>query len=73
MNSRDTLEAQTKAAKDHFDVMLAKTQLQMNEKGYNVVKYWENDSVEDTLSFVPTSAHSGEGMCDLMCNLINMG
>lgn len=27
MNSRDTIEKQTKAAQDHFDVMLAKTQL----------------------------------------------
>ena len=35
--------------------------------------YWLNDSVEDTLSFVPTSAITGEGLTDLMMYLIKMG
>lgn len=35
--------------------------------------YWINDSVEDTLSFVPTSAITGEGLSDLMYYLCKMG
>jgi translation initiation factor IF-2 len=45
--------------------MMEKTTLALNEKGYNVCTYWDNND-PDFLSFVPTSAHSGEGMCDLM-------
>jgi len=39
-----------------------------------VRNYWDG-SIDDVeyLSFVPTSAHSGEGMCDLMTQLIRMG
>ena len=35
--------------------------------------YWDNNSPEDTLSFVPTSAISGEGLSDLIWQLCNMG
>lgn len=35
--------------------------------------YWENNSPEDTLSFVPTSAITGEGLSDLIYNLCRMG
>ena len=47
--------------------------LAFNEQGFNVALYWENDSPEDTLSFVPTSAITGEGLSDLIYNLCNMG
>lgn len=35
--------------------------------------YWENDSPLDTLSFVPTSAITGEGLSDLIYQLCRMG
>jgi translation initiation factor 5B len=38
-----------------------------------VAPYWLNDSPEDTLSFVPTSAITGEGLSDLIFNLVKMG
>jgi translation initiation factor 5B len=53
--------------------MLEKTILALNEQGLNVAKYWENPDTKDYISFVPTSAHSGEGMCDLMMYLCRMG
>ena len=40
--------------------------LQLNEQGLNVKLYWENDSPDDTISIVPTSAHTGEGVPDLL-------
>lgn len=52
--------------------MMEKTTLAMNERGFNVCPYWDNND-PDFLSFVPTSAHSGEGMCDLVTNLVKMG
>ena len=33
--------------------------VQLNELGLNVELYWKNNSIEDTISLVPTSAHSG--------------
>jgi translation initiation factor 5B len=54
--------------------MLGKIVLAFNEQGWNVRTYWEGDINEvEYLSFVPTSAHTGEGMCDLMTQLIKMG
>jgi translation initiation factor 5B len=73
MNSRDTMEKQSISAKNHFQAQLDKTILAFNEIGLNVALYWINDSVEDTLSFVPTSAITGEGLSDLMMYLIKMG
>ena len=34
--------------------------------------YWENDSLDDTVSLVPTSAVSGEGVPDLLMMLITL-
>ena len=58
---------------DHFEAQLQKTILAFNEQGFNVALYWENVSPEDTLSFVPTSAITGEGLSDLIYNLCHMG
>ena len=44
--------------------------VQLNELGLNAKLYWENDSLEDTVSLIPTSAMSGEGVPDLIMNLI---
>jgi translation initiation factor 5B len=43
------------------------------ELGLNIEQYWLNESIEDTLSVVPTSAITGEGLSDLMYYLCNMG
>lgn len=72
-NSRDTIESQNKNAQDHFEAQLKKAILAFNEQGFNVACYWENTSPEDTLSFCPTSAITGEGLTDLMFNLCKMG
>jgi len=52
---------------------LSKAKLAFAEQGFNVELYWENQSPEDTLSLIPTSAITGEGMSDLITNLIRMG
>lgn len=72
-NTRDTLEQQNANAQKHFEDQLAKTRLAFNERGFNVELYWLNESVEDTLSLVPTSAITGEGLSDLITNLVKMG
>ena len=73
MNSRDTLAKQTVNAIKHFETQLEKTVLAFNERGHNVALYWNNPDTKDYLSFVPTSAITGEGLSDLMLNLLKMG
>ena len=40
--------------------------LQINQLGINAKLFWENDSLEDTVSICPISAKTGEGVGDLL-------
>ena len=40
--------------------------------GLNAKLFWENNSIEDTISICPISAKTGEGVCDLLTFVINM-
>jgi hypothetical protein len=40
--------------------------LQVNQLGINAKLFWENDSLEDTVSICPISAKTGEGVGDLL-------
>lgn len=54
-----------------FNTRLEKIIVQINELGFNTKLYWENDSIEDTISICPTSAKTGEGLQDLLYYLID--
>ena len=54
-----------------FQDRFTRIRVQLMEQGLNAALYWENDSPEDTISLVPTSAVTGEGVPDLIWNLIN--
>jgi translation initiation factor 5B len=41
--------------------------MQLYEKGYRVANYWENYDPTYCISLVPTSAHTREGISDLLC------
>lgn len=68
-NTRDALESQTSAAQNEFKDRLEKATLAFAEQGFNSIVYWENESVEEFVSFVPTSAITGEGLPDLITYL----
>lgn len=70
-NFRDTLSKQTQGAKDEFEKRLKSTILLFNQKGYNAALYYNNDSVADTISLIPTSAVTGQGIPDLLCYMTN--
>ena len=72
-NARDTIGDQNDNAQNHFNAQLQKTILAFNEEGFNVKLYWENNNPEEYLSFIPTSAITGEGLSDLIFNLCRMG
>lgn len=46
------------------------TKLEFAEIGFNTELYWENDDVRKTVSLVPTSAITGEGIPDLLMLLL---
>ena len=73
MNARDTFAKQAPQSIQHFKDRLKIAELAFNEEGLNIASYWENDSPKDTLSYVPTSAITGEGLSDLIFNLVKMG
>lgn len=60
------LAAQQDNVKFEFKDRCDRAILQLMEQGLNAKLYWENDSPEDTVSIVPTSAVSGEGVPDLI-------
>lgn len=67
---RDSLEKQPKHARDEFHRRVRDSKLEFAEIGFNTELYWENSDVRKTVSFVPTSAISGEGIPDLLMLLI---
>ena len=73
MNTRHSLEKQNEFAQNHYTAQLEKIILAFNEQGFNVAPYWENNDLKNTLSIVPTSAVSGEGLSDLVTYLCKMG
>lgn len=69
---RDALAAQPAHVRDEFDRRVQETQLAFAKIGFNTEVYWKNDDVRKTLSLVPTSAITGEGMPDLLMLLVSL-
>merc|ERR1712123_523263 len=46
--------------------------LGLAEQGLNAALFYENPDPEDYISLIPTSAHSGDGMGNLMATLVEM-
>jgi translation initiation factor 5B len=51
---------------------MQRTITQLMEQGLNANLYWENNDLAHTVSLVPTSAHTGEGIPDLLRMLITL-
>ena len=64
---RDALAAQDESTLGQFKDKFGQAKVQLNEQGLNVALYWENDDPGTTVSVIPTSAISGEGVPDLSC------
>ncbi len=55
-----------------FDERFAKAQLNLNEQGLNISLYWKNPDPRKFVNVVPTSAHTGEGIPDLLQLLVKL-
>jgi len=69
---REALDRQEQFVRDEFDKRFQSVMLQLNERGLNCALYWENDDPKSTVSIVPTSALTGEGVPDLLYCLIDL-
>lgn len=63
---RDALAQQPAATQEEFAHRMKGVRVQLMEKGLNAELYWENKELASTVSLVPTSAISGEGVNDLL-------
>ena len=63
---QESLAKQTKAVKNEFERRLAEAKVAFAEQGLNAVPYYENDNYAKNVSIVPTSAHTGEGIPDML-------
>ena len=69
-NTQDALANQATHSLNEFSERVMKTVLAFAEQGFNAALYWENTDINDYVSFVPTSAITGEGLPDLITQLV---
>lgn len=69
---RESLEMQNKGCQGEFRDRLEKTKLEFAEKGFNAELFYENKSMARYVSLVPTSAHTGEGIPDMLKLLVQL-
>lgn len=70
--SYESLQNQSSEALHDYNTKKSKVILELNEKGYNAALYWQNEDPEDYISLVPTSGVTGEGIPDLLANIVDM-
>lgn len=69
---RESLALQNKGVQNEFRDRLEKTKLAFAEQGFNSELYYENKSLARNVSLVPTSAHTGEGIPDMLKLLVSL-
>lgn len=69
---RDSLSLQKPAVQNEFRDRLEKTKLAFSEQGFNAELFYENKSMAKYVSLVPTSAHTGEGIPDMLKLLVTL-
>lgn len=63
---QESLRMQTKGVQNEFRNRLDQTKLAFSEQGFNAELYYENKSMAKFVSLIPTSAHTGEGIPDML-------
>ncbi|KAH8659091.1 hypothetical protein BGZ60DRAFT_382670 [Tricladium varicosporioides] len=63
---QESLALQNKGVQNEFAKRLQDTKVAFAEQGFNSELYYENKSMAKFVSLVPTSAHTGEGIPDML-------
>ncbi|KIV97960.1 translation initiation factor aIF-2 [Exophiala mesophila] len=69
---QDSLAMQNKGVQNEFRDRLEQTKLAFAEKGFNAELFYENKDQRRYVSLVPTSAHTGEGIPDMLKLLVTL-
>ena len=69
---QDSLAKQKPPVQREFEHRVKSTILAFAEQGLNAVLYYDNKSFAKNVSLVPTSAHTGEGVPDMIMLLVNL-
>ncbi|PHZ12840.1 translation initiation factor eIF5B [Rhizopus microsporus ATCC 52813] len=68
----DSLEKQKPSVKQEFETRVQQTIVAFAEQGLNAQLYYKNKNFAKYVSLVPTSAHTGEGIPDMLNLLIHL-
>ncbi|CCW69335.1 unnamed protein product [Phytomonas sp. Hart1] len=63
---QQTLEKQPRNVRIEFETRVGEVKTQLAMEGFNSELYYKNTDFRKTVSIVPTSAHTGEGISDLI-------
>ncbi|KAJ6257022.1 Eukaryotic translation initiation factor [Drechslerella dactyloides] len=69
---QDSLSKQSKAVQNEFRDRMNQTKLAFSEQGLNTELFYDNKNMSRYVSFVPTSAHTGEGIPDMLKLLVTL-
>lgn len=69
---QESLALQNKGVQNEFRDRLEKTKVAFAEQGFNSELYYENKSMARNVSLVPTSAHTGEGIPDMLKLIVSL-
>lgn len=69
---QESMALQNKGVQNEFRDRLDKTKVAFAEQGFNSELYCENKSLAKFVSLVPTSAHTGEGIPDMLKLLVSL-
>ncbi len=69
---QESMALQNKGVQNEFQDRLQKTKIAFAEQGFNSELYSENKSMAKNVSLIPTSAHTGEGIPDMLKLLVTL-
>ena len=69
---QESLALQNKGVQNEFAKRLQDTKVAFAEQGFNSELYYENKNMAKNVSLVPTSAHTGEGIPDMLKLIIQL-
>lgn len=69
---QESLALQTKGVQNEFRNRLDQTKVAFAEQGFNAEVFYENKSMAKYVSLIPTSAHTGEGIPDMLKLIIQL-
>ncbi|KAI0394368.1 hypothetical protein F5Y17DRAFT_475899 [Xylariaceae sp. FL0594] len=69
---QESLALQSRGVQNEFKNRLDQTKLAFAEQGFNAEVFYENKSMARFVSLVPTSAHTGEGIPDMLKLIVQL-